>query len=219
MRLLLSTIFFLLGTFLTFAQERYFEEPRSYENKKTASFKIFQVIDDNSALAYEKEGFSFGKKVLLIGMDFYDEQIVSIENPKHIGICKKDAKTLPIVCSEEDALLKYKETFFVPKEDNEQTASSEMGNNISWSLNGRSIVGGMVSPRYNTKEEGTVVVDIIVDKTGEVVSAEIGRGTNIDNKELLSTAVDAAKRTKFSPLKSGTNNQSGRLTYRFKVNE
>ena len=219
MRLLLSTIIFLLGTFLTFAQERYFEEPRSYENKKTASFKIFQVIDDNSALAYEKEGFSFGKKVLLIGMDFYDEQIVSIENPKHIGICKKDAKTLPIVCSEEDALLKYKETFFVPKEDNKQTASSEMGNNISWSLDKRSIVGGMVSPRYNIQKEGTVVVDIIVDKTGKVVSAEIGRGTNTDNEELLTSAIEAAKKTRFSPLANGTNNQSGRMTYRFEVKD
>lgn len=93
--------------------------------------------------------------------------------------------------------------------------SAKSGNGNSWSLAGRSIVGGMVSPKYNVQEEGTVVVNIIVDKDGNVVTAEVGRGTNIDNKQLLNAAVDAAKKTKFSPLKSGTNNQSGKMTYRF----
>ncbi len=93
--------------------------------------------------------------------------------------------------------------------------SAKSGNGNSWSLAGRSIVGGMVSPKYSVQEEGTVVVNIIVDKDGNVVTAEVGRGTNIDNKQLLTAAVEAAKKTKFSPLKSGTNNQSGKMTYRF----
>lgn len=93
--------------------------------------------------------------------------------------------------------------------------SAKSGNGNSWSLAGRSIVGGMVSPRYNVQEEGTVVVNIIVDKDGNVVTAEVGRGTNIDHKQLLNAAIEAAKKTKFSPLKAGTNNQSGKITYRF----
>lgn len=95
--------------------------------------------------------------------------------------------------------------------------SAKSGNGNSWSLAGRSIVGGMVSPNYKVQEEGTVVVNIIVDKNGNVVTAEVGRGTNIDNKQLLNAAVEAAKKTKFSPLQSGSNNQSGTMTYRFEL--
>jgi TonB family protein len=85
----------------------------------------------------------------------------------------------------------------------------------SFNLSGRSVRGGGLSrPAYTIQEEGTVVVNITVDSRGDVIMAEIGRGTNIDNVSMRSSALEAAKRTKFSSI-TGTNNQSGTITYRF----
>lgn len=101
---------------MSFAQQKYFDETRPYEDKTLAFFKVFQVISDGSnfALAHESDNTSnsytskksyYGKVVLLEGEDFYDEQEIKIKNPIHIGIYKYETKngnlkTVPIISSE-----------------------------------------------------------------------------------------------------------------------
>ena len=69
---------------------RYFEKPKSFENKKETSFRVFQVLGD-AALASEAsdkyEGFvSYsGTTVLILGENFYSDQIVIVKNPRIIG--------------------------------------------------------------------------------------------------------------------------------------
>jgi hypothetical protein len=46
--------------------------------------------------------------------------------------------------------------------------------------------------------------------------AEIGRGTNIDNASMRSSALDAAKRAKCNSI-TGTNNQTGTITYKYSL--
>lgn len=66
----------------------YLEKPMSYENKKATSFKVFQVLG-NAALAHEisdKElGLYYGNTVVLLGENFYSDQIVNIEDPQRVG--------------------------------------------------------------------------------------------------------------------------------------
>jgi len=64
---------------------------------------------------------------------------------------------------------------------------------------------------------GTVVVNITVDPAGNVIHAEIGRGTNTPSATLLKEALRAAKITKFNAINS-TNNQQGTITYKFNLN-
>ena len=65
------------------------EKPVSYENKKITSFKVFQVIGEDAALAKEisdKElDMYLGNTVVLVGKDFYSDQVITIKNPKRIG--------------------------------------------------------------------------------------------------------------------------------------
>ena len=65
------------------------EKPVIYENKKITSFKVFQVIGEDAALAKEisdKElDMYLGNTVVLIGKDFYSDQVITIKNPKRIG--------------------------------------------------------------------------------------------------------------------------------------
>lgn len=65
------------------------EKPVSYENKKITSFKVFQVLGEDAALAKEisdKElDMYLGNTVVLVGKDFYSDQVITIKNPKRTG--------------------------------------------------------------------------------------------------------------------------------------
>ena len=65
------------------------EKPVSYENKKKTSFKVFQVIGEDATLAKEisdKElDMYLGNTVVLIGKDFYSDQVVTMKNPQRTG--------------------------------------------------------------------------------------------------------------------------------------
>jgi len=87
----------------------------------------------------------------------------------------------------------------------------------SFNLSGRSIRGGgLPRPAYTIQEEGTIVVNITVDPKGDVIMAEIGKGTDIGNTSMRASALEAARRAKFNSI-TGTNNQIGIITYRFSL--
>lgn len=87
----------------------------------------------------------------------------------------------------------------------------------SFDLNGRSLGNGhLPTPIYNVQDEGKVVVTIIVNPSGEVVSTSINKNTNTINPALRRAAENAAKKARFNSV-SGVNNQSGTITYYFKL--
>ena len=69
-------------------QIQYLEQPVSYENKKVTSFKVFQVLG-NAALANEISNKEYkwyhGNTVMILGEDFYSDQVVTIKNPQRVG--------------------------------------------------------------------------------------------------------------------------------------
>lgn len=103
-----------------------------------------------------------------------------------------------------------------PFGNSDSGANEGIGGFGSFNLSGRSIgSGGLPRPAYNGREEGRIVINITVDPKGIVISAEIGRGTNIDNASMRRSAIEAARRAKFNSIQ-GTNNQSGTITYIYK---
>jgi len=90
-----------------------------------------------------------------------------------------------------------------------------VGHYGDFSLTGRKLgPEGLPRPIYSVQEEGVIVVDITVDKDGNVILAKIGKGTTIDNATLRQSALEAAKKAKFNTI-SGNENQSGKITYRY----
>lgn len=67
---------------------QYLDKPVNYENKKETSFKVFQVLG-NAALASEisdKElNLYGGNTVIILGEDFYSDQVVVVKNPQRVG--------------------------------------------------------------------------------------------------------------------------------------
>ena len=95
--------------------------------------------------------------------------------------------------------------------------STGVGGYGTFDLNGRSLgPGGLPMPVYNVQEEGRVVVTITVNPAGQVIHTSINKRTNTANAALRKAAEDAAKKARFNTV-SGVNNQTGTITYYFKL--
>ena len=84
---------------------QYLENHVSYENKKETSFKVFQVLG-NAALAdeisNEKYQLYYGNTVMILGDNYYSDQIVTVKNPKRVGTFNYTTKggipkTVPVI--------------------------------------------------------------------------------------------------------------------------
>ena len=95
--------------------------------------------------------------------------------------------------------------------------TASQGGYGTWDLGGRDMVGEMPRPSYNgIHDEGRVVITITVNPEGSVIDTRINNRTNTTNVQLRNAAVEAARRTKFNAI-SGKNNQTGTITYYFKL--
>jgi len=89
-------------------------------------------------------------------------------------------------------------------------------NSVSFNLHGRT-PESLPKPEYNGQSEGKVVVEITVDKYGNVTDAVPGvRGSTTLDANLLSASKKAALRSKFSKNPDAPAYQKGTITYLFK---
>lgn len=87
----------------------------------------------------------------------------------------------------------------------------------TFDLNGRSLgEGGLPKPVYNVQDEGRVVVTIVVNPAGQVISTSINKRTNTVNPALRKAAEEAARKARFNAV-DGVDNQSGTITYYFRL--
>lgn len=89
---------------------QYLEQPVSYEDKTETSFKVFQVLG-NAALASEasdkidSDVMYYGNTVLVLGENFYSDQIVTVKSPQRVGTYSYTTnggipKTVPVIDGE-----------------------------------------------------------------------------------------------------------------------
>ncbi len=91
------------------------------------------------------------------------------------------------------------------------------GDGNNWDLEGRS-PSFLPKPASTFKENGTVVVQITVNRYGKVVKAvAIDKGSNTTNTTLRRLAEEAARKSKFNPDMSAAEFQRGTITYHFVV--
>lgn len=82
-----------------------------------------------------------------------------------------------------------------------------------FSLHGRKCLD-LPKPLYNSNVEGTVVVEITVDKEGRVIATSVKAGST-PHTALRTAAMEAAKKARFD-TSDKHNNQVGTITYYFK---
>lgn len=88
------------------------------------------------------------------------------------------------------------------------------GGGNSWSLNGRTLTGKLLSPSYDNDVEGRVTVSIRVDEGGKVISASVVSPTTISDARTRNAAMTAANNTHFS---AGSGISTGTITYNFNL--
>jgi len=108
-------------------------------------------------------------------------------------------------------------------ENGSPTSTNAMGqgkgsSGISYSLGDRSARGTLPQPQYPPGNiKGKVVVNIKVDRNGNVISATApGKGSTTVNSALVRAAIKAAYKAKFSK-DLGSIEQIGTITYHFKL--
>lgn len=89
-------------------------------------------------------------------------------------------------------------------------------NGISWKLDGRGC-NLLEKPKGKVTEIGIIVVEIIVDKYGKVISAKVThKGTTITDRDMQEMAVNAAYGTRFTPATTTQpEKQMGTITYKY----
>lgn len=93
------------------------------------------------------------------------------------------------------------------------------GNGPGYSLGNRGALS-LMRPDKDFPEEGIVVVDIWVNKTGHVVRAEVAsKGTTIINTEMKNKALKAARQSLFTASNDAPEEQKGTITYTFIFNQ
>ena len=88
------------------------------------------------------------------------------------------------------------------------------GNGLGYDLGGRG-AKSLQRPSEEFPEEGHIVVEIWVDRQGNVIRTSITKGTDIANTEMRNMALDAARRSKFAPDPNAPEEQKGTITYNF----
>ena len=86
---------------------------------------------------------------------------------------------------------------------------------VSFSMAGRSPVGKLPTPEYTENEEGRIVVEITVDKTGKVISSRV-RSSTVNSQVLRRNAEACARKSVWSNIASDIN-ATGTITYNFKM--
>lgn len=88
---------------------------------------------------------------------------------------------------------------------------------VSYSLDGRNPLS-LPLPEYNYQVEGTVVVEVTVNRDGQVTNATPGvRGSTTLHEGLLDAARRAAMKARFDVSRDAPAFQRGTITYRFRL--
>lgn len=82
-----------------------------------------------------------------------------------------------------------------------------------WSLKGRKLKNTLTKPKYDSNQEGIIVVNIRVNAAGKVISTTKGQGTTISDPKMIQDAFAEARKAQFS---AGEGDAVGTITYEYK---
>lgn len=121
-----------------------------------------------------------------------------------------------------DNILNTKKTEIKNTENNTGSGNSYGG--VVKSVNKETYLAGRIilempkkAPSCN--EQGKVVIQVTVNRTGNVIDAKLGRGTTNMSKCLVDVAIECAKKAKWNQSNEAPETQIGYLTYNFKLTE
>lgn len=102
--------------------------------------------------------------------------------------------------------------------DGQEGVAGSGGEGKNFSLSGRSLIGSLASPIYNERVEGTIIVEIQVNREGNVIAATYKpQNSTISSRAIIDAARAAALKAKFNADPKAAFTQIGTITYILKV--
>jgi len=102
-----------------------------------------------------------------------------------------------------------------PDSDNYSSGLSQGSGGVEYSMAGRNPLY-LPKPKYEYQVEGKVVVEIRVDRTGNVTYARAGvKGSTTNDENLIKAAQEAALKARFDSKSDAAFTQTGTITYHF----
>ncbi len=99
--------------------------------------------------------------------------------------------------------------------DGTASVGGGQGNGVQFSLTGRR-ANSLPLPEYASSSQGKVVVEITVNRSGQVIRATAGaRGTTTSDRVLWAAAEAAALKARFDVKNDAAHEQKGTITYNF----
>lgn len=83
-------------------------------------------------------------------------------------------------------------------------------------LTGREAIKKPIPQTDNCKEYGRVIMEVVVDKKGNVLEAKLGRGSTTYSLCLVEASKKAALKTKWNKDENALEKQNGKIIYYFK---
>lgn len=106
----------------------------------------------------------------------------------------------------------------IQKVNQENIRKHEYFNSGGASLAGRSLQAALPRPDYGAREEGRVVIEIMVDRQGRVTDATYrSSGSTTQNSTLINAALRAARQARFNEDENAAISQRGTITYNFRM--
>ncbi|HCX99377.1 MAG TPA: hypothetical protein DG754_04475, partial [Bacteroidales bacterium] len=106
-----------------------------------------------------------------------------------------------------------------PNSPNREGGATSGGNGISFSLGNRAALS-LPQPEYPKQKSGRVVVEVTVDRNGNVTAVRGGvRGSTTYETDLVNAAEKAARRARFNLSPDAPAYQTGTITYVFKLQQ
>lgn len=102
--------------------------------------------------------------------------------------------------------------------DGSHTGTGTGTSGTAFNLSGRSIVGSLPKPDYNSPREGRVVVEITVNGEGRVTAANYRAAGSVGvDQAMIADALAAARKARFNGVNDDAGLQTGTITYVFKL--
>lgn len=102
------------------------------------------------------------------------------------------------------------------KESARRTASVKIAVESSYRIEDRYVSYKVDEPDIMPSEPGVVVVDVTVDRLGNVKKTQVNSATTITEENVIDACRKAALKTDFNYISSAPENQPGTITYTFK---
>lgn len=99
------------------------------------------------------------------------------------------------------------------------SGSGKGSGNGNWKLEGRKLSSKDKPQRQKCNESGTVVVQIKVNRNGNVIAAKYSKGTDNTSQCLIEPAYETAKSYKWEPDPNAPETQIGYITFNFKLGQ